>query len=432
MPTKEKIKKTKVAKEEVVENTTLDKALPEINNTVSEELPEVKEVVKVDEVVEEMEAPKRSRYWDLKLIGISLIVITTVFLLSVLTLLLIRFSPTVRDWVLDISTDNQVEQNNGNKIVITKEEDVVINVVKESEDSVVSIAISQLTLTRDNGVVDKSSNIGTGFIVDPNGIIVTNQHVVSDLTTTYKVITTQGKEYDVTDIVRDDNSDIAILKIDATNLKPLELGDSDTLQVGQTVIAIGTPLGEYAGSVTTGVLSGLRRSVTASSGWFGATAKIYEDVLQTDAAVNPGNSGGPLISTQGKVIGVNFATTSGADNISFALPINRVKAKLEEYRTYGKFIKPYIGVSYQTITTADAVYYKDVVAGALIINIDANGPAAKAGIKRSDIITKINDKELTSPLSSVIQSHKVGEELTLEVWNDGNYRTVKLILTEAE
>lgn len=384
-----------------------------------------KGISKVKEVV------KRSRYWDIKLIGISLIVITTLFFLSVLTLVLIRFSQPVRDWVLDISEVSQGE-NVDKKIVVSQDEDIVINVVKQSQDSVVSIAVSQLTLTKENGVVDKSSNIGTGFIVDPNGIIVTNQHVVSDVTTTYKVVTTDGKEYPITEIIRDDGSDIALLKVDATNLKPLKLGDSDNLLVGQTVIAIGTPLGEYAGSVTTGVLSGIKRSVTASSGWFGATAKVYEDVLQTDAAVNPGNSGGPLINTQGEVIGVNFATTSGADNISFALPINAVKNRLDEYRTYGKFIKPYIGVSYQTISSQEALYYQDVVSGALVINVDTKGPAAKAGVKRADIITKINGKELSSSLSLEIQKYKVGEEIELELWNMGESRTVKVTLQEAE
>ena len=144
------------------------------------------------------------------------------------------------------------------------------------------------------------------------------------------------------------------------------------------------------------------------------------------------NSGGPLINTQGEVIGVNFATTSGADNISFALPINAVKSRLDEYRTYGKFIKPYIGVSYQTISPQEALYYQDVVPGALVINVDAKGPAAKAGVKRADIITKINGKELTSSLSFEIQKHKVGEEIELELWSMGDYRTAKVTLEEAE
>ncbi len=317
-------------------------------------------------------------------------------------------------------------------ITVTEEENVVINVVKDASPSVVSVAISQVTLKRGEGLVDEVNNIGTGFIVDPNGIIVTNQHVVSDSSATYKVITSEGKEYEVVEILRDDNNDIAILKIDAKSLPTLELGNSDSLVAGQTVIAIGTPLGEYAGSVTTGVISGLNRSVTTSSGWFGVTTKTYEDVIQTDAAVNSGNSGGPLISTEGKVIGINFATTSNADNISFALPINRVKQRLEEYRTYGKFIKPYIGISYQMISEYQAIYYSDVVPGALVMNVDPEGPASKVDIKRGDIITKVDDKAVEQSFSYIVQSYKVGEEISLEIWRDGETKSVKVTLVEAE
>jgi len=135
-----------------------------------------------------------------------------------------------------------------------------------------------------------------------------------------------------------------LIKVDATDLSPIDFGDSENIVVGQTVIAIGTPLGDYAGTVTTGVISGLERSVTTGASWFGETSKDYENVIQTDAAVNPGNSGGPLLNTMGEVIGINFATTTNADNISFALPINVVKNRVEEYITYGKFIKPYLGL----------------------------------------------------------------------------------------
>lgn len=334
---------------------------------------------------------------------------------------------------LTLIENGQVEDGpNTPTITVTQDENVVINVVKDSSPSVVSIAISQVTLKRGEGLVDEVNNIGTGFIVDPNGIIVTNQHVVSDTLATYKVITSEGDEYEIVEIVRDDSNDIAIIKIDATQLPVLSLGDSDALVVGQSVIAIGTPLGEYAGSVTTGVISGLNRSVTTSSGWFGSTTKTYENVIQTDAAVNSGNSGGPLINTEGKVIGINFATTSNADNISFALPINTVKQRLEEYRTYGKFIKPYIGISYQMISEYQALYYTDVVPGALVMNVDPQGPASEIDIQRGDIITKVNDKEVEQSFAYIVQSFKVGDEITLELWRDGEIKSVKVTLTEAD
>ena len=382
-----------------------------------------------DEKKEKVNKFNLNNYKHLKVFGISLLFIVVMLVILVSFILLIRYSENIQRLVLNEDTQ---ESNEEITVTVTEEENVIINVVREASPSVVSIAVSQLTLKSGEGLVDELSNIGTGFIVDPNGIIITNQHVVSDTSSTYKVITNDGKEYEVIEILRDDSNDIAVLKVDATSLPSLDLGNSDTLLVGQTVIAIGNPLGEYAGSVTTGVISGVNRSVTTSSGWFGSTTKVYEDVIQTDAAVNPGNSGGPLISSEGKVIGVNFATTSNADNISFALPINRVKQRLDEYRTYGKFIKPYVGISYQMISEYEAMYYKDVVAGALVIAIDPTSPASKTDIARGDIITKVEGKEVTQSFAYIIQSYKVGDEISLEVWNSGKSRTVKVTLEEAD
>ncbi len=390
-----------------------------------EEIKEVKKGKKVKEMIKPVvKKALSSRY--LKIFGFSLMFLGVLICILLALILLIKYYQMEEEGLINN------ESNNKPSITITQEEDVVIKVVKNSSPSVVSIAVSQVTLRRGEGLVDEVSNIGTGFIVDPSGIIVTNQHVVSDISATYKVITSDGKEYEIVEIVRDDGNDIAILKIDATQLPALELGDSDTLVVGQTVIAIGTPLGEYAGSVTTGVISGTNRSVTTSSGWFGSTTKTYENVLQTDAAVNSGNSGGPLISTEGKVVGINFATTANADNISFALPINTVKQRLEEYRVYGKFIKPYVGISYQMISEYQAIYYTDVVAGALVMNIDLEGPASKVDIKRGDIIVKVNDEVVEDSFAYIIQSYKVGDEITLEIWREGKTHTVKVILVEAD
>lgn len=331
-----------------------------------------------------------------------------------------------------IGNTNTTQQKTEQTITVSQEESNTINIVKNAEAGVVSIAISQLSLSQNQGVISKDSNIGTGFVIDANGWIVTNQHVVSTTDATYKVVTSDGKQYEVTEITRDDANDIAILRIDAQDLKVLELGDSDNLVVGQDVIAIGTPLGEYSGSVTKGIISGLDRTVTAGSSWFGTTVKTYEGVIQTDAAVNPGNSGGPLLDGQGKVIGINFATTSGAENISFALPINKVKERITEYRTYGKFIKAYFGVSYQMISEYEAMYYSNVVAGALIQNIDASGPAYKAGIQKGDIITEFGGKKVDTSLSLLIQEHKVGDKVEIKVYRAGAEKTFEAILTEAD
>lgn len=326
--------------------------------------------------------------------------------------------------------------NTGGEVVkVVSEESLIVSAVEKSYDSVVSIALGRLELQEGKGVVDTSDKIGTGFVVDKSGLIVTNQHVVSDPNETYKVVTNSGKSYEVENIVFDDVNDIAVVKIKTggDELKALELGDSTKLKVGQIVIAIGTPLGEYAGSVTTGVISGLNRSVTTSSGSFWSrTSKQYEDVIQTDAAINPGNSGGPLLNSAGQVIGVNFATTSGADNISFALPVVRVKQRLDEYRKFGKFIRPYMGVEYQTISRLDAQYYSNVKAGALVVRVVGGSPASKAGIKKGDIITKFAGKDADVSLSNLISSQKVGEEVSVEIYRGGKTLNLKVKLEEAK
>lgn len=346
--------------------------------------------------------------------------------------------PVVYQWLEDhnfiqVSEDGQTttwNTDDSTSSQIVYEESAIIDVVQTTEDSVVSIAVDQVTLTPD-GMTDTSNNIGSGFIVDANGLILTNQHVVSDTEAIYKVIDSEGNSYTVDSILRDDFNDVALIKITATNLKPLTLGDSDKLVAGQLVVAIGTPLGSYAGSVTTGIISGLNRSITASSGFLGST-KSYENVIQTDAAINSGNSGGPLLNSDGEVIGINFATTQGADNISFALPINVAKSRLEEYRVYGKFMKPYIGVQYQPISDAEAQYYSNVVAGAYIIRVIPESPAAKAGILKGDFITEVNGEKVGTSLIALIQKYDVNEEITVKVWRSGAVLEVKVTLGESD
>jgi S1-C subfamily serine protease len=356
-----------------------------------------------------------------------------------ITLLLIVFMTVVgffAGWLSYekfIDKDVVEEPNDSTKTTIVVDGDETVNVVAQSMNSVVSIAVNSNTYSETDGVV---SNIGSGFIVDADGLVLTNQHVVSSQNVDYIVVTADGEEYMVEEIQRDDVNDIALLKIkleDGAKLEAISLGDSDKLNAGQYVIAIGTPLGEYAGSVTTGVVSGLNRSVSTSSGnGFYATQKTFENVIQTDAAVNPGNSGGPLLDGEGLVIGINFATTSGADNISFAIPINFVKDRLEEYRKYGKFRHPSLGVAYETVTPYQARFYKDLVAGALVVGLDENGPAATAGIEKFDVITSINGEDFEGALREVILSHDIGDTLKLSIWRAGEELTIEVELGEVK
>ena len=327
--------------------------------------------------------------------------------------------PAVEGWLVDhnFRSGNNFQIQNNSPFVspdTTKNgaSMTIPQVVKATSPSVVSIAlVSNGTLKPDG--TQQANNIGTGFIIDGSGIIVTNQHVVRDTKAEYQVITQDNKTFKPKSIVRDEINDIALIIIDANNLPALRLGNSDQLEVGETVIAIGTPLGEYPGSVTVGVVSGLGRTVVTGDG-FWELQKEYENVLQTDAAINPGNSGGPLLNLLGEVIGVNFATTGGVDNISFALPINIVTQKVSEYKQFGKFRSPYLGVNYRMVLAQEAEFY-NVKPGALVRAVTDNSPAKTAGLKVGDIITEINGKPVTVSLAASLGKFQVDSKVTLTV-----------------
>src|SRR3989337_2878790 len=234
---------------------------------------------------------------------------------------------------------------------VVDEESVVIDVVDKLSPSVVSIAIKNRQTVNPFGFPSTSkseeSGIGTGFVVSADGLILTNKHVVSqnaDYVAIIKNSDGSDKKYDVLEIHKDSFNDLAILKVDASDLVPVELGDSDHIKVGQKVIAIGNALGRFENTVTVGVVSGLGRGVDPSSS-AGILQGTLENVIQTDAALNPGNSGGPLLDLSGQVVGINFATTVGAENIGFVIPANIVKPVLEQYLAEGRIIRPFLGIS---------------------------------------------------------------------------------------
>jgi serine protease Do len=281
---------------------------------------------------------------------------------------------------------------------------------------------------------------GSGFIVSSDGLIVTNRHVVSDQEASYTVMTNDGKKYDAKVMAIDPVSDVALLKIEAGgNLPTLDLADSGNLKIGQTVIAIGNSLGEFRNTVSKGIISGLKRNVTAGDG-FGQAEQLSE-VIQTDAAINPGNSGGPLLNISGQVIGVNVAMAQGAENIGFALPINLVKKDIESVKTKGKIVQPYIGVRYIPVTAAIQKennlpfdYGALVLRGQSITDfaVVPGSPADKAGIVENDIILEINGTKIddTHQLSDQIAKANVGDTISLKIWHKGEEKTVQVTLEE--
>ncbi|MFN4212828.1 MAG: S1C family serine protease, partial [Microgenomates group bacterium] len=286
------------------------------------------------------------------------------------------------------------------KQTVVYEESVITKVVEEALPSVVTVGISKTTSMRDFFEINPfdpfspfrripgkkqkiEQNIGSGFIISSDGLIITNKHVVSDTSANYQVLTNDKKKYNVEKIYRDPLNDLAILKINppagGPALKPLKLGDSSTLKLGQLVIAIGTPLGEFTNTVTQGIISGLGRGITAGSPFEGYVEKL-DNVIQTDAAINPGNSGGPLLNSKGEVIGINTAIAQEGQNIGFAIPVNVVKNLLENFQKQGgSFERPYIGVRYKMIDKQTAIL-NDIVEGAYVVEVLENSPAQKAGI----------------------------------------------------
>lgn len=316
---------------------------------------------------------------------------------------------------------------------LIKEENAVIETVENSSPSVVAIGITQRVINPfdpDALPRSKQSTIGTGFVASGNGVIVTNRHVVSDLKANYTVITKDGKKLEVEKIYRDPTLDLALVKTKEDGLHALKIGDSSKLKVGQTVIAIGNALGRFSNTVTTGVVSGLGRSIGAGDP-FGREVEVLDDLIQTDAAINPGNSGGPLLNSAGEVIGVNVAMSEAAQNIGFAVPINSVKAIIDEFVASGKISRAFLGVSYRVITK-DLAILNEVPQGAYIQEIVPGSPAEKAGIEPGDIITKIDGKSIDTQnfISEFIRGKRPGDKISIEVWTDGKTRTVTANLQE--
>ncbi len=289
---------------------------------------------------------------------------------------------------------------------------------------------------------------GTGFVVSKDGMIVTNKHVVSDDKADYTVIMSDGRKYDAKVLGRARNNDVAVIKIDPQKpqegdgkkeLDTVSLGDSSNVKIGQTVIAIGNALGEFRNTVSKGIISGLSRNITAGGG---GSAEELEQLIQTDAAINQGNSGGPLINLKGEVIGINVAIAAGAQNIGFAIPINSVKNIIQSVAEKGKISQPYIGVRYAMINkeikernNLPFDYGALVIRGEQVTDLAVipGSPADKAGLAENDIILEVEGQKIDekNSLIKVISGFEVGKEIKLKVWRKGEIKEFKLGIEES-
>lgn len=345
----------------------------------------------------------------------------------------------------------------------TTQEEAVINVVKDVSDSVVSVVISKevpiykqvddgatstdpfdifnfsIPKYEQDGTEMKEVGQGTGFFVTSDGMILTNKHVASDLKAEYTVITNQGKEYKAKILAQDPVQDLAILKINSTDVfKPLKLGSSSSIKIGQTAIAIGNALGEFQNTVSVGVISGLGRTITASGG---GASETLEDTVQTDAAINQGNSGGPLLNLKGEVIGINTAVSSVGQGLGFAISIDKAKRDIEQTQKTGKISSPFLGIRYVLLDDKVAKLKKVSISnGALILKgdnkdepaITSGSPAEKAGLKEGDIVTEVNGAKITkdNSLAKIISKYSSGNSVTLKIFRDNSYILKVVVLGE--
>jgi len=327
----------------------------------------------------------------------------------------------------------------GNTVVTKQEQDIASVAAKVSPSVVSIITKSQATgMSAYYAGSTEEEGAGTGIIISKDGYILTNNHVI-DGATTVQVVDAEGNTYDNVKVIgRDPLNDVAFVKISGvSNLKPAALGDSKTVRIGQSVVAIGNALGQYQNSVTSGIISGTGRSITASTEDDSGSSEDLTDLIQTDAAINPGNSGGPLVNMVGQVIGINTAIASDASNVGFVIPISSAKGIIKGVLDNGKIAHAYIGVRYLAITPDVAKKYNlSVKQGAYIYADDnskvvvAGGPADKAGIKEKDIITKVNGVPVGTEgsVSTLVGEYQPGDTITLTILRDGKTITVKVTL----
>lgn len=329
---------------------------------------------------------------------------------------------------------------------VVTEESVVIDVVEKVSPSVVTVGIRQDRSQRDIFEINPfdpfqpfrrregstepiERDIGTGFIISDDGLVVTNRHVVSETGASYRVITQDGTTYEVNNVYRDPINDLAIVKIDASGLTPIEMGDSEDIKVGQLAIAIGTALGEFRNTVTTGVVSGVGRGIVAGDPFLGDVEEL-DNVIQTDAAINPGNSGGPLLNSAGQVIGVNTAVSQGGENIGFAIPINVVRDAVENFNQTGQFNRAFLGVRYRLITREIAVL-NDLPEGAYVLEVVEGSSADQGGLQEGDIIMRIDGTRINEDnggLASIISNKRVGDTIRLDIYRGDEEQTITIRL----
>ena len=323
------------------------------------------------------------------------------------------------------------------QVVTINEQSAIVQAAQSVSPAVVTISTQQVSSLDPFSV--PATGVGSGIIYNPNGWIVTNHHVVAGATGTIQVQLKDGRTFDGTVYGIDTLTDLAIVKINATGLPAAKIGDSSTLEPGQLAIAIGSPLGTFTNSVTSGIISALGRQITVTDDQTGQPVTLH-NLIQTDAAINPGNSGGALVNADGQVIGINTATASTAQGIGFAIPINIARPIMNQAVKGEKLSRPWIGIRFTSLdpqmqqqlkTPIDYGAYigpADATSGQPLI--EPGSPAETAGLKSGDIITALNGQRVDSahPLDMLLVTYSPGDTITLNVLRNGQQLTIKVTL----
>lgn len=353
-------------------------------------------------------------------------------------------------WLGAAGRENDADSTTAQRVVLDKQSNLISSIAQEVGQSVVSVNVTSQAETGGFGLFGPSRSVeqqsaGTGIIISDNGLVITNRHVVPEGTTKVNLVMSDGTELNDVEVVgrtsENDTLDVAFLRIKNTEghkLVPAKLGKSSEMRVGDSVVAIGNALGQFQNTVTTGIISGYGRSVQASDE-SGSGAENLNDLFQTDAAINQGNSGGPLVNVNGEVIGINTAVAGNAENIGFAIPIDNISGLINSVSKNGKLERPYLGVIYVSLTDSIANELDlSVKRGAYIPKSDDygqdtvidGGPADKAGVKEGDIITKVDGTDINerNSLASLLGQHQPGDKVKLTINRDGKTENITVTL----
>ncbi len=386
-------------------------------------------------------------------IGIILLVVFAGFVFGIIGgMVAVNFNNDFLGWMKTSLTQGVVKE----KVITSfvEEENLTIKAVNKVRAATVNIVISKdvsqlynqtgpFTLfyggvpyqaSEPSGPQIQEVGGGSGFIISPDGLIVTNKHVIADTSAQYTAVLSDGRKFSAKIVASDPFIDVAFLKITAQNLPIVTLGDSDKISVGQTVIAIGYSLGEYQNTVTKGIVSGIKRRITAEG-------ETLDETIQTDAAINPGNSGGPLVNLKAEVIGINTAINQQGQSVGFAIPINSVKQTIASVKQYGKIVRPWLGVRYVLLN--DQIQKEGnlpVNYGAILVKgqsptemaVIPGSPADKAGLKENDIVLSVNGEKIAedNSLSKLMGKYQVGTVINMKVLRQGKETMISVTLEE--